>query len=71
MATILEKYVNVNDAAEIIGCTRGRVRQLLLAGKLAGEKVSALAWLVERKAVEQYRDREYTTGRPRKNKNRY
>jgi excisionase family DNA binding protein len=61
----VEKYVNTNEAAELIGCTVGRVRQLLRDEELTGIKANARAWLIPRRQVLQIARRPYTTGRPR------
>jgi hypothetical protein len=58
-------YISVKDAADILGCTEGRVRQLLDAEVIAGTKLHERAWAVERKSVEAYARREITVGRPR------
>lgn len=61
--------VSVTDAAEIIGCTTGRVRQLLIDGSLRGKKLSEYEnapWLVDRKSAEKMA-KPAATGRPRKN----
>ena len=67
MATVGEvaKFVSVDLAAAIIGCTEGRVRQLLRAGELVGLKLNERAWAVERKSAERYAEREQPTGRPK------
>lgn len=54
MSAILEKYVNVDDAAAMLGVTVGRIRQLLLAGTLAGEKINNRAWLVEKASIHRH-----------------
>jgi DNA-directed RNA polymerase specialized sigma24 family protein len=57
MSTVLLKkthFISVNDAATILGCTTGRVRQLLLAGRLEGQKLTERAWAVDRRSVEKY-----------------
>ncbi len=64
MATV-DSYCSVADAAEIIGCTDGRVRQLLRAEVLPGIKLNARAWVVEIDAAKSYADAEQTTGAPR------
>lgn len=60
-----ENYVSVPEAAEIIGCTTGRVHQLIAEGVLSGEKVNGRAWLLLRKDVERVARKPRTTGRPR------
>lgn len=57
--------VSVVEAAEIIGCTVGRVRQLLLGGELVGEKLNERAWAVSRKSAEKYSKLTPQSGRPR------
>ena len=47
--------VTVDVAASELGLTTGRVRQLLRADVLAGEKVSPQCWLVLRESIEQYK----------------
>lgn len=70
MATVeLSEFCNVADAAKIIGCTDGRVRQLLLAGELRGRKINDRAWLVEIADAERVRDIEPGRGMPRTNPN--
>jgi hypothetical protein len=62
--------VSVTKAAAIIGCTTGRVRQLLLNGELRGKKLDdseQAPWLVSRVDAEKYSKTPTTTGRPRKN----
>lgn len=62
-----DKYCSVDEAAEIIGCTDGRVRQLLRAGELKGVKINARAWVVETKDASRVADIEHKSGRPRSN----
>ena len=62
--------VSVTDAACIIGCTTGRVRQLLLNGNIRGKKLGErenAPWLVSKVDAEKMARRPATTGRPRKN----
>lgn len=58
-------FVSVADAAEILGCTVGRVRQLLIDGTICGVKLNERAWAVERKSVEKLAKIPQTVGRPR------
>lgn len=58
-------YLNVKDAAKLIGCTEGRVRQLLIADQIRGEKINSRAWLVEKKDAERVRDIAPRGGMPR------
>lgn len=65
---ISDKFCQIDEAATAIGCTRARVRQLLLGGELKGEKVSEAQnapWMIERKSVEKYASEEQPVGRKR------
>lgn len=62
--------VSVTDAAAIIGCTTGRVRQLLIEGEIRGRKLSEqdnAPWLVSKTDAEKMAKKPAPTGRPRKN----
>lgn len=65
MSTVLENYLNTQEAADVIGCTDGYVRRLLLDGKITGKKVTARSWVIPRKEAERVRDDLPPTGRPR------
>lgn len=58
-------FVSVDEAAEIMGCTAGRVRQMLRAGELEGHKVSERAWIVKRESAEKNAEKPDGSGRPR------
>jgi len=62
-------YVNPAEAAEIIGCTKGLVYQLLRAGEFKGHTipVGKRSVLIDRKKVQKVADSPAPTGRPRKN----
>ena len=59
-------YLTPAEAAEIIGCTVGRIHQLLKSKEVAGKKFSERAWAVNRKSAEAYAKQPKTVGRPRK-----
>jgi hypothetical protein len=59
-------FISVPEAANIIGCTGGRVRQLLIEGVLKGVKLNERAWAVRKDSAKKYAVPK-TTGRPRKN----
>ena len=61
----IENLLSVSEAAERIGCTDGRVRQLLRAGLLLGKKLNGRAWGVFDESVTRFLSRPKTTGRPR------
>lgn len=58
-------FVSVEEAAEIMGCTGGRVRQMLRAGELDGHKINARAWIVHRESAEKNAEKPEGSGRPR------
>lgn len=65
---ISEDFYTVKEAAEVVGCTPGRIRQLILDGTLTGEQVGDgdnAPWLLHKKPVNAYAKKEYSTGRPR------
>lgn len=54
---ILSKYISTSEAAEIIGVTDGRVRQMIRAGDIPGViQLSPRATLIPRKQAEKLRD---------------
>lgn len=65
MAILNNKYCSVAEAAEIIGCSEGRVRQMLREETLAGFKAHERAWLVEVKDAKRVRDEPSAVGAPR------
>lgn len=66
MALEIVDWISVSRAAEILGCTTGRVRQLLGEHRLKGEKLDgASIWMVSRDSVTKYAAEELPPGRPR------
>lgn len=63
------EFLSVEEAAEELDLTGGRVRQLLRAGELEGQKLGRFAWAVPRSEVERMKSRRDPTkprrGRPR------
>lgn len=59
------KFLSVDEAAAELGCTTGRIRQMLRAKELAGEKLNARAWAVDAKSVEKAAGKPQERGRPR------
>lgn len=45
-------FVNVSEAAQLLGCSVGRIRQLLIANELRGIKANERAWLIPRDEIE-------------------
>lgn len=46
------KFVNVSEAARLLGCTVGRIRQRLLAEELKGVKANERAWLIPESEIQ-------------------
>lgn len=60
-----KKYVTVREASEIIGCSIGNVRHMILNNALQAEKLGSY-WVIERKHAEIAAKTPAKTGRPRK-----
>ena len=59
-------FMSVGEAADEIGISGARVRQLLLAGELTGQKLGERMWAIPVAEVKRFRDRPAPgTGRPR------
>lgn len=53
------EYYGTKEAAEAIGRTEGRVRQMIRSGELSAVEISERAWLVPAKEVQRVlRDRQ-------------
>lgn len=63
-----QNFLTSTEAAALIGCTDGRVRQLLRDGELLGKKIGKRMWLIPEDEAKKIRDLPIETGRPRKNK---
>jgi excisionase family DNA binding protein len=49
-----EKLLTTKEAARYLGVTQGRIRQLLLAGKLRGHKIAPRFWLIPQKELQPF-----------------
>lgn len=61
---MIKEPIGVSAAAELIEVTPGRVRQLLRAKELTGEKLSELVWMVEKESAIRYKHNRPPVGRP-------
>lgn len=52
MTTTIDDYLTVSEAAELIGVTEGRVRQMRLAGMFPGAKQKGRPWYLPKDEVE-------------------
>ena len=52
MSTTKFQFLALKDAAELVGLTTGRLRQMLRAGELVGEKLAPRLWVIPRHEVE-------------------
>lgn len=63
---VSDKFLTVAQAAEIIGCTDGRVRQLIREKKINGvDNVSERIRLIPKEEAYRLRDTHHNVGRPR------
>jgi hypothetical protein len=65
MKAMLEGFMNVREAAQEIGVTPGRVRQMLVDGDIVGVQANPRAWMIHEDEVARVAKQKYTTGRPR------
>jgi len=65
MSVPTSSFVSVQEAADLIGITDGRVRQLLRSGELRGHKVNERAWIIPMDEVERFRKLPPGKGRAR------
>lgn len=61
-----ETYITTREAADIFGCSMGRIRQLALEGKLWCGHVHGRALVYQKGEVERKAKELPSTGRPRK-----
>lgn len=65
MSLPARRFLSVDEAARILGCTTGRIRQMLRADELDGEKLNERAWAVDKESVEKAAKKPQERGRPR------
>ena len=65
MALPAKRFLSVNEAAEVLGVTGSRVRQMLQGDELRGEKLNERAWAVYRESVEKAAKNQRVGGRGR------
>lgn len=59
------KWLTIEEAAELIGCTTSHLRFLLREEKIKGKKVGERLWLVDVASAKQFARHPAATGRPR------
>lgn len=59
-------YISTREAADIFGCSMGRIRQLALAGDIKCWHLHGRALIYDKDEVERKANEVPTTGRPRK-----
>lgn len=62
-----KNWLTATEAADVIGCTTGRVRAMCKKELLSAVKVGPRAWMVDRASAEKIAKNPAKTGRPRKN----
>jgi excisionase family DNA binding protein len=55
-------FLNVQEVADLLGCTDARVRQMLIAKEIKGVKANARAWMVHRKEATRVANQERRKG---------
>ena len=66
MTVAIQGYVSAQEAAEIIGCTDGRVRQMVRSGEIKGAvRAGKWAYLIPVTEAERIKDAPHKSGRPR------
>ena len=58
------RFLSVSEAAEILGISGGRVRQLLITGLLKGHKLGKKQWAIDPSEVVQRKIKPTPRGRP-------
>jgi hypothetical protein len=59
------KWLTIEEATEIIGCTPSYVRFLLRKEHLAGKKLTERTWIVDEQSAKKFAESPKKTGRPR------
>lgn len=62
---LVGNFCSVQDASKIIGCTDGRIWQLINDGTLPAQKFNGRAYLIDLAAVQAYAKSPRLVGRPR------
>jgi excisionase family DNA binding protein len=63
--TIPFDAISLTDAAELIGVTTSRVRQMARNGEIRAEKLGPRSWVVSRVDAERLKNSPAKVGRPR------
>lgn len=58
------RFLSVSEAAEILGVSGGRIRQLLLAGILKGHKLGEKQWAIDPAEITHRKIKPIPRGRP-------
>lgn len=66
--TLPSNLITVEKAAKALGVTTGRIRQMLRAEILEGQKINERAWIVDPDSLKKAEKIEQTVGRPRNGK---
>lgn len=54
MQVAIGNWLSANEAADLLGLTTGRIRQLLIGKELHGKKLNEKAWVIDRREVERF-----------------
>lgn len=50
-----QKYLSTEEAAVALGLTDGRIRQMLRAGELIGEKLGRRSWAIPSSEIDRFK----------------
>jgi excisionase family DNA binding protein len=57
MGMAIGNWLSVNEAAERLGVTTGRIRQLLIGKQLTGKKLNEKAWVIDQRDLQRFAKR--------------
>ena len=59
-----ERWMSVIEAAEYLGLSEGRIRQLLLAERIEAMKLNQRAWAISKTALDEFKKLHRPVGNP-------
>ena len=67
MSTVIaNRWLTAQEAADVLGCTTSRIRQLCIREQVLGKKFTQNAWFVDRQSLAKYARKPRYGGRPKK-----
>jgi excisionase family DNA binding protein len=59
-----KRWMSVGEAAEYLGLSEGRIRQLLLAERIEAMKLNERAWAIPKTALDDFKKLDRPAGNP-------